>query len=214
MRMRPPRITERTHERKPGRLPSAHYGPLAIAIISCIARRSAVYRAAAVSSASAAQYRRRALRAVGSVLVAYLALIASHEGEFWPCSVFPMFASAGKPWVRALVHELSAPLAEQDLRAEYELAELPGVPLALAANGVSQHDVSSLVQRRGRWSEADKAALARLFGRLPCRKPLLVLRVRGELEGAGVHALATPAALLSCSNEHVVLHPLPSGGAT
>jgi hypothetical protein len=157
---------------------------------------------------AASRARRRALRAIAVVLLADVALIASHAGEFWPFSSFSMFAGAGQPWDRALVQELNAPLTEGELRTEYGLNELPGVPLPLSPLGVPQHDLSSLVQRAELWNEADEAALLRLFGALPCEQPLLVLRVRGGLEAGRVEVRATPAALLSCTGARVDLRPL------
>lgn len=161
--------------------------------------------------APASGERRRALRWVAGVVLVWLALVATHRGEFWPFSVFPMFAGAGRPWVRALVHALPEPLAADALASEYELAALPGAPFALEAHGVPQHDVSSLVQRAERWTADETAALVSLFGDLPCHKPLLVLRVRGALDGDRVRARATPAALLTCAGGQSSVRPLLTG---
>jgi len=160
--------------------------------------RARCYRTRVVASVSLPVDRRPAA-ALSALLLAYLLLIASHRGEFWPFSVFPMFASAGKPWARALVVELDAPLSEAELQREHLLTALPGAPFPLARHGVQQHDASSLVQRVERWSDDERAALARLFGTLACERPLLVLRVRGTLEGELVQPLRqcaqTPSAL-------------------
>lgn len=161
--------------------------------------------------APASGERRSALRWVGGVVLVWLALVATHRGEFWPFSVFPMFAGAGRPWVRALVHALPEPLAADALASEYELDGLPGAPFALEAHGVPQHDLSSLVQRAAHWTAGDEAALVSLFRDLPCRQPLLIMRVRGTLEGARVRARATPAALMTCTGGQSSVQPLLTG---
>jgi hypothetical protein len=152
---------------------------------------------------------RRTRRALGLVIVAWAALVATHKGEFWPFSVYPMFASAGRPWQRALVRVVDeAP----DLARTYPLAEVPGVPLALGTHGVPQDDLSAMVQRAERWGDDDTSTLARMFGALPCRTPLLVLRVRGALEAGTPRMLATPVARIGCEAGAVrVERLLPAG---
>ena len=34
-------------------------------------------------------------------------LLPSHEGEFWPFSIYPMFSQAGNPWTRAMVLDVT-----------------------------------------------------------------------------------------------------------
>lgn len=139
---------------------------------------------------------RRTLKALGAVALCYVALIATHGGEFWPFSVYPMFASAGKPWQRALVRVVSA--GDDGSPAGHALSELPGSPLPLGEHGVPQNDLSSLVQRAERWSDAELEALGTMFADLPCRAPLLVLRVRGSLEAGELSERATPVARVGC----------------
>lgn len=52
------------------------------------------------------RFPKRALHIVGGVLVVYALLVATHLGEFWPFSIYPMFSQAGTPWTRAVVREL------------------------------------------------------------------------------------------------------------
>jgi hypothetical protein len=152
--------------------------------------------APALDGASPTQLARRTLKALGVVAACYVALIATHGGEFWPFSVYPMFASAGKPWQRALVRVMDgAPLTSA---TAYTLDALPGTALPLREHGVPQNDLSSLVQRAERWSDAEVATLGAMFGGLPCRAPLVVLRVRGSLEAGVLRELATPVARIGC----------------
>jgi hypothetical protein len=151
--------------------------------------------------AATAALGRRTLRVLGVVALCYVALIATHGGEFWPFSVYPMFASAGKPWQRALVRVVAA--GEGTSPAGYALDELPGSALPLRQHGVPQNDLSSLVQRAERWSDDELRTLATMMGDLPCQAPLLVLRVRGSLEAGVPSERATPVARVACEGGQV-----------
>ena len=134
---------------------------------------------------------RRAARIVAVVAFSNLVLIATHHGEFWPFSTFSMFASAGRPWQRALVR-----------------VEATGTTLPLGEHGISQNDLSSLVQGAEHWGEADREALRQMFGPLPCANPLLVLRVRGTLESGELHEELTPVARLQCEESLPIVESL------
>jgi hypothetical protein len=155
---------------------------------------------------------RRSLTILALTCVGYAALVATHAGEFWPFSTFSMFARAGRPWQRALVRSVDGRALEGhgnglELRS-YTLDELPGSALPLQALDIPQNDLSGLVQRAEAWGQPDLDALAKLFGALPCRTPLLVLRVTGALAAAGVSEVVTPAALLGCEEGHVWVRAL------
>lgn len=142
---------------------------------------------------------RRAAKVLMALCLAYATLAATHGGEFWPFSVFPMFSVAGRPWVRALVrrHE------DTRLEARYSLEALPGAPFALADHGIPQNDLSSLIQRAEHWGPAELEALSQLFGPVACEHPLLVLCVRGALAEHGIEQVARPVAWLACDGTQV-----------
>lgn len=151
---------------------------------------------------------RQALRVLAVVVACYVGLVATHGGEFWPFSSYPMFARAGRPWQRALVRVVDGSVLRAAYAREYMLDALPGAPLPLAREGIPQNDMSSLLQNAERWAAVDLASLASLFGALPCRAPLLVLRVRGALEDETVHSVAAATAALSCESGQVVVRRL------
>ena len=96
----------------------------------------------------------RALRIALATALAWGVLVAAHEGEFYPFSIFPMFSQAGKPWTRVLVQEAEAPPYDWSYRGLDSLNGLiPLLPL-----GVPQNDVSTFV---GSW-------LRRRVGMRPC----------------------------------------------
>jgi hypothetical protein len=47
------------------------------------------------------------MKVIGIILLIYAVLVASHEGEFWPFSIYPMFSQAGNPWTRAMVIDVT-----------------------------------------------------------------------------------------------------------
>jgi hypothetical protein len=120
-----------------------------------------------------------------------------------------MFASAGRPWQRALVRVVGA---SDSTSPSYPLAEVPGGPLPLDAYRVPQDDLSAIVQRAERWGDSDTAALAEMFGALPCGAPLLVLRVRGSLEPDALRQVATPVARIGCEGGLVRVERLLAAG--
>jgi len=156
---------------------------------------------------------RRAAWVLALVVVLDVALVATHAGEFWPFSTYPMFARAGRPWQRALVRVLDPAELAAAGSVLVSLTALPGQPLPLRAHGIPQNDLSSLVQRAESWGDAELAGLARLFGDLPCRSPLLVVRVRGALERGAVQQLVAPVALLTCAGGAVRARRLAAEGA-
>jgi hypothetical protein len=156
---------------------------------------------------------RRATKALFVIGVLYGSLVATHGGEFWPFSVFPMFSRAGKPWARALIRSTPGGFTRSQLGAAYSLGALPGEPVALVEHGIPQNDLSSLAQAAERWGATELATLELLFGSLPCEQPLLLLRVRAVLADEGIHPIATPVASLGCNGADVEVHLAPLSSA-
>ena len=50
---------------------------------------------------------RKGMKIIGITLLIYALLVAPHEGEFWPLSIYPMFSQAGNPWSRAMVLDVT-----------------------------------------------------------------------------------------------------------
>lgn len=156
------------------------------------------------------RFPRRALRIVGGVLVVYALLVATHLGEFWPFSIYPMFSQAGNPWTRAVVRELPSQTDPDTLSWEaVSLQELPGAPYPVDPKGINQNDVANYVSKTDRWTDGRVQGLRSLFtkGRT-LSSPLLVLRVRGKLEADTVAVTATPVLLFEPDTTR--LHPSPA----
>ncbi len=148
----------------------------------------------------------RALRIALATALAWGVLVAAHEGEFYPFSIFPMFSQAGKPWTRVLVQEAEAPPYDWSYRGLDSLNGLiPLLPL-----GVPQNDVSTFVGKTTEWDGASGHTLGRFMAPATRRyEAVLVYRVTGRLAGdvasiqAHPLAFATADTLIFSPNEAV-----------
>ena len=132
--------------------------------------------------------RRRALSALLGTLVVYTVLVATHAGEFWPFSIYPMFSQAGQPWSRAVVRDVSGTGAVPwDTVVAHEA--LPGTPFPLAEYGIDPIDLSNFVSKTTTWNPARVKGLRTMFYDQSIERDLLVVRVNGRLAGADSVAL-------------------------
>lgn len=150
--------------------------------------------------------RQRALRVLLGVLVAYAALVATHEGEFWPFSIFPMFSQAGQPWSRAVVREV--PPSEATQAWEPVPAEaLPGEGYPLLEHGVDPIDLANFVSKTHVWTAERAQGLRRMFAADELEGRLVIYRALGELrEAATVRVEYVPYVVLS--QDTTILNPV------
>lgn len=150
------------------------------------------------------QHRTTALRLIGIVLAAYALLVATHRGEFWPFSIYPMFSQAGTPWTRSLVHKV--PDDTSFSWTAKRLGNLPGEPFPVAQRGINQNDVANYVSKTETWTRKRLRGLRSIFdASYDFRSPLLVMRVRGQLVEDSVVVTTTP--LILFSDRGTTLHP-------
>ncbi len=146
-------------------------------------------------------FRNRSLRILGVTLLCYLVLVATHLGEFWPFSIYPMFSQAGNPWSRAIVVDVTD--SGSEIRWEAVDAEnLPGTPIALTRYGVDPIDLANFVSKTETWDEQRIDGLRTLFRASELgRQRLLVMRARGEInESDSVLVYFEPYVVLSGSS--------------
>ena len=134
----------------------------------------------------------KSVRVVGATLLVYALLVATHLGEFWPFSIYPMFSQAGNPWTRAVVRTVPATPDAHTWDA-VPFADLPGQPFPVVPKGISQNDVSNYVSKTDTWTEQRIRGFRSLFGNdYDFSKPLLIMKVRGALKNDAVSITATP----------------------
>ncbi len=156
----------------------------------------------ATRTATRTALRRRTGRIMIALVALNVGLLATHEGEFWPLSIYPMFSRAGRPWNRAVVRELEpAELGAIELTAvpvEITFAHLPGQGVSLRERGVDPIDLANYVSKTGDWDAARQRGLEVMLGEVASSgRVLAVYRVDGSLGGDGAIALrARPVALV------------------
>jgi len=128
-------------------------------------------------------FQQKASRYLLSVMLVYALLMATHKGEFWPLSIYPMFSQAGQPWTRALVRDVTnTPDSLKWQPTDFD--ELNGAPVALQDYGVDQIDFANFVSKTEDWNEKRRKALQKMFGREQIgNRELMVMKVHGRLVG-------------------------------
>jgi len=123
-----------------------------------------------------------------ATLLVYGLLVATHEGEFWPFSIYPMFSQAGNPWSRAVVREVpDAAAVPWTTVSSFEA--LPGTPFPLAEYGIDPIDLANFVSKTETWDVDRLDGLRTMFYDRVDQQDLLVVRVNGRLAGQDTVAL-------------------------
>lgn len=122
---------------------------------------------------------RRAGRLLIGTFILYGLLVATHRGEFWPFSIYPMFSQAGQPWSRVIVHEV--PQTWTPAWDTVSFGELHGSPFALKQVGQGNKDISEYVARTNDWTPKRISGLRALLSPASSQRNLLVIQARGRL---------------------------------
>jgi hypothetical protein len=143
---------------------------------------------------------RRGGRLLAATLAVYVALTATHLGEFWPFSIYPMFSIAGGPWTRAIVRDLSD-VEPQDRWRASGFRDLPGRPVVLPDLGVDQIDFSNYMSKSVDWDADRLRGLRSMFTEQHLAgRTWMVYKVSGRMvDGDEVDVTATPFLLLTTS---------------
>lgn len=150
---------------------------------------------------------RKAGRLLVVVLALYGVLVATHDGEFWPFSIYQMFSSAGQPWTRVIVREVPALPPARTRWTEEGIEDLPARAFALRDHGVPQNDVVAYVAQTARWTPTRRDGLRALLGYThTATRILAVYRVDGMLEPEStIDVTCTP--LLYLTPDTVLANP-------
>ena len=128
----------------------------------------------------ASSVRRRARRALLGTFFVYALLVATHLGEFWPFSIYPMFSQGGNDWSRAVVRSVPDTL-DPDWRTATRAERLPGTGFPLTPHGIDPIDLSNYVSKTDAWTPERTTGLRTMFGDETERHTFLVMRVNGRL---------------------------------
>jgi len=136
-------------------------------------------------------YKKKTINVLFAILAVYAALVATHEGEFWPFSIYPMFSQAGNPWTRSFVRDVTD--EERTITGNIQTEDqLYGEPFALNQIGVHQNDLSNFMSKNKNWTPQKKQAVRNYFGDLLNDNSFMIYRVRGELQEQDVNISYTP----------------------
>ncbi|HAC16374.1 MAG TPA: hypothetical protein DCE78_10595 [Bacteroidetes bacterium] len=142
----------------------------------------------------------KAKKGIVITLVVYLILVATHLGEFWPFSIYPMFSQAGNPWNRAMARDISdlTPDLYDQIWDQQNVNQLPGEPFVMRQHGVDQIDYSNFVSKTTLWSDRRIDALRNVLGLNYSGKTVVIYRVRGAFsDQKNVEIQAFPLMILS-----------------
>lgn len=147
------------------------------------------------------------MKIIGVTLFVLLITVATHKGEFWPFSIFPMFSQAGNPWTRAMVLDVTD-LDDEEIWKLHTLSERSAAAVSLKNFGVDQIDFSNFVSKTDHWSESRKNSLLTMFGNeLPEKSRFMIAKVHGIfVQEDSVVVQIQPFLLLS--NGEVIRNPL------
>ena len=126
-------------------------------------------------------------RSIKITLISFLLsgiLLASHEGEYWPFSIYPMFSKAGNPWTRAIVTDVTQ-VDDDKLWETTSLEEINGIVVSIKAAGVDQIDFSNFVSKTKDWNPKRVQALRTMLGESQfINNDWMIFKVRGRLVGS------------------------------
>ncbi|GAB5486203.1 MAG: hypothetical protein Pars93KO_26370 [Parasphingorhabdus sp.] len=138
-------------------------------------------------------------RSIRITLITFLLsaiLLATHEGEYWPFSIYPMFSQAGNPWTRAIVTDISSS-DEQDIWETTSLAEINGVVVGMRSIGVDQIDFSNFVSKTKDWNPKRVQALRTMLNEENFQnEDWMIFKVNGKLVGKDSVVVETTPYLL------------------
>lgn len=147
------------------------------------------------------------MKIIGITLIAFTVTVATHEGEFWPFSIYPMFSQAGNPWTRAMVVDVTD-WNDKEIWKLHSLNDRTASAIPLRRYGVDQIDFSNFVSKTDHWTEFRKNALLTMFGsEFPDESRWMITKVHGKLvDKDSVIVEIQPFLLLS--NGEVLKNPL------
>lgn len=145
-------------------------------------------------------FHRRSVKYLLLTMVVYTVLVATHRGEFWPFSIYPMFSKAGNPWTRAIVRDVSA-TPDSLIWATRPLTEIQGRPVALRQYGVDQIDFANFISKTEHWNLQRRRALQNMFGTETIDDHrFMAMKVTGRLVGRDSVEIKTIPVMLITSD--------------
>lgn len=116
---------------------------------------------------------------MGTLLI-YALLVATHLGEFWPFSIYPMFSQAGNPWKRAIVQDVTNTPSDS-LWLTTSPQTLPGKTIPLDKLNVNTNDIANYLSKTDVWTANKVYGVRRLVQKRINGNKIMVYQARGSL---------------------------------
>lgn len=98
-----------------------------------------------------------------ATMAVFTVLVGTHEGEFWPFSIYPMFSQAGNPWNRAVLVRLDSTETASFTWDAIAFDDLPGDVAPLRDLGADNIDYANFVSKTKEWSPERAEGLRRML---------------------------------------------------
>jgi len=146
----------------------------------------------------------RGLKLIGWLFLLSTVLVASHKGEFWPFSIYPMFSQAGNTWNRALLIEVS-PDDTTNIWSEKSIESIDQHVVPVKELGVDQIDYSNFISKTETWTPGRLSALKKLFPENVLQgRMVMAAKASGKLTaGDSVSVAITPMFLIDSDTVRV-----------
>lgn len=98
-----------------------------------------------------------------ATMAVFTVLVGTHEGEFWPFSIYPMFSQAGNPWNRAVLVRLDSTETAAFSWDAISFDDLPGDVTPLRDLGADNIDYANFVGKTKEWTPERAEALRQML---------------------------------------------------
>lgn len=122
----------------------------------------------------------KSVRIIFTTFLIYAVLVATHLGEFWPFSIYPMFSQAGKPWKRAIVRDVTN-IETQSIWQVTNQQKLVGRPVPLNELNINTNDIANFLSKTDVWNQRKVKGVRKLFSDEINSRELLLLQAQGSL---------------------------------
>jgi hypothetical protein len=124
--------------------------------------------------------KKKATRILIAIFVANCFLVATHLGEFWPFSIYPMFSRADTKVHQVLVREVESVQQFTGSFKAITVSELPGEEFGVKNAGVDPVDLNKYVRLTEHWDDERLSGLVRMFRDDLEEEQLLLFDVKGD----------------------------------
>ncbi|MEX0684456.1 MAG: hypothetical protein WD267_01110 [Balneolales bacterium] len=147
---------------------------------------------------------KKTIKILSTTMLVYALLVSTHQGEFWPFSIYPMFSQGANPWTRAAISDVTQ--VDDSLKWNpSEIDRFNGSLLAMNDIGVDQIDFSNYISKTIEWNIDRLEGLRTMIGEeILEQKELMIMKVNGLIhDDDHITVEAVPFILLTRDNTYL-----------